>query len=689
MTAETSLHVLLVEDSPGERWLMAEILRSRGHTVTACERGAGALEAWESMRFPLVVLDWVLPDGPGSEVCRELRSRPGGSHVVIVVVTGKDDTSSLEEVLAAGADDYIAKPFDVALLHVRLAVAENEVRNREARRAAEQALAFANQELETLFRNLGDVFFSVDLLSNRLIQVSPASETLLGVPREELIREPERWHELLPGHNAESIRARIEEAEEDQEVVLAFPAPGRRGEEEPRWLEASLRSQRNPGGEVVRIDGVVSDVTGRRRSQEELATRNRELLTLHRISEVTLGPGNLQEGYAEILEIICRDTGFPVAIIEWQGDHPDTLYPVAARGVSIETANLPTEPRKREEGLSLLAYRTGAPQAIRELQLQPMAAPAAIRDMALQTLLAFPIQMGGAPAGTLLLAHSERLEPDARLLRWGVSMANHLTTFTDRMRNLEALRRSEARYRRLAEDLERANREMQAFGYTVSHDLRAPLRTMQGFAHTLLQRFGSELKPEALDYLRRIIASGEHSERLIEDLLAYARMSHQVLAPPAPVSLSEVVAGAVAQLHQDLQDAGASVEVEEGLPPVLGNSTILMQAVANLLSNAAKFGRDGVPPRIVIRHERIGSDLRLWVEDDGMGIPEGQADRIFRTFERLPQSQARPGTGIGLAVVRLGLERLGGRCGVERNQPHGSRFWIELPAALAPQKSGR
>ncbi len=653
---------------------MAEILRSRGHMVTASEGAREALGAWRTDRHPLVVLDWVLGEGSGLELCRGLRGEPGGDRPVILVVTGKREPPALEEVLAAGADDYVAKPFDVALLNVRLAVAENSVRARSEWAEAEAALERATGEIQAPFWSLGDVFFSVDLEADRLIQISPSVESIYGIPPADILAAG-RWSELIPGHDPKAIRAGLEEGEGERSVVVPISRESVGGE--PQWLEASLRAGRRAGGRVVRIDGVISDVSERQRNQIELAARNQELRTLHQISEITLLSQSLEEGFPDILEIICRDTGSPLAAVEWKEEGQPVLRLLAARGVPM--AELAREPFVSvDDSLSGSALLSRAPQVLSDASLRPHVLCPLIRKVGKGTVLAFPILMRGEAVGVLTLARPEVFTPDERLLRWGSSLANYIATFMDRVGAVAALRENEARYRTLTEELQRANRELEAFAYTVSHDLRAPLRTMEGFAHTLLSRFGEQLDPEASDYARRILASGELAERLIEDLLTYSRVSIQELEPTA-VDLSDVVSVALAQLEDDVRVAKATVEVEGALPVVGGHHTTLVQVVANLVSNAVKFAREGVPPEVRIRAEPMESEVRLWVEDNGTGVPPEQTKRIFRTFERLTKTQSRPGTGIGLAIVRRGMERMGGSAGVEPGASHGSRFWIQLP----------
>jgi signal transduction histidine kinase len=161
-------------------------------------------------------------------------------------------------------------------------------------------------------------------------------------------------------------------------------------------------------------------------------------------------------------------------------------------------------------------------------------------------------------------------------------------------------------------------------------------------------------------------------------LLAYSQLSFERLEL-MPVDLRVVVDSAREQVQGDLDARNAQLTVDDPLPGVRGNLTALVQVVANLLSNAVKFVADDRTPEIRIRTEERAGLIRLWVEDNGVGIPKGQEERVFGMFERLAESGNRPGTGIGLAIVRRGLQRIGGECGVERRPEGGSAFWIDVP----------
>jgi PAS domain S-box-containing protein len=230
-------------------------------------------------------------------------------------------------------------------------------------------------------------------------------------------------------------------------------------------------------------------------------------------------------------------------------------------------------------------------------------------------------------------------------------------------------------------ELEAANARLEAFAFSVAHDLRAPLRGMHGLSRALLEDYGDRLDDVGRDYAARIVQEATSMDTLIRDLLAYGRLSH-IDVPVAAIELRDVVDASVQALREEAADRGARIEIASDLPVVAGNRSLLLQVFTNLLSNAIKFG--GPSPRVRIWAERRGEETaHVWVEDEGIGIAPEHQERIFGVFERLHGVEAYPGTGIGLAIVRKGVERLGGHAGVESEEGRGSRFWVELPTAEA------
>jgi PAS domain S-box-containing protein len=238
-------------------------------------------------------------------------------------------------------------------------------------------------------------------------------------------------------------------------------------------------------------------------------------------------------------------------------------------------------------------------------------------------------------------------------------------------------RELEVRVAERTRELSDINAELEAFSYSVSHDLRAPLRSMQGFALALKDDYGPALDETGRDYAERIIGSAQRMEELIEDLLAYGRLGRSQISLVA-VELEPLVTDVVQQMLPLIAERRATVKVNGRLPRVLGHSATLFSVLENLLTNALKFVEPSVCPNVTLSADRHDGRVRLWVEDNGIGIDPTHHERIFKVFERLHGGDRFSGTGIGLAIVRRAVERLGGTHGLESTPGQGSRFWIEL-----------
>ena len=656
--------------------MFSEILKSRGYDVVAYASGEDALKKLEDGIPDLVLLNLLLPGIDGLEVCRRIAALdPDGHTPFILVVTSSQEAGALDDLLAAGADDFIRKPVDPVALGIRLDIAERRIREVGNLNVARHEFRSKAFDLETLFNNVQDVLFSVDVTDERIIQVSPATRRMFGYDPEQLVADESHWQKfLLAGpddHNPwEDLRNGGPGGPFVREYAILHPE---RGE---RWVRASAKIHLDEVSGHLRADGVVVDVTHKQGSGEELAARNRELAALYRLAELTLSATSLEEAYGQILDLVSSVMGCAIVAIEHLDRNRDRMVVTAAKGWPAFDDGDVEIPLHRT--LSGNAVTSGQPVLESDPTSRPEHADELLLALHLRTYAAFPLKSGGFSFGTLVLADTQVVVLDERFERLGMNLATTVATYVEHMDAEASMRESEQRHRTLATQLQQANQELESFAYSVSHDLRAPLRTMQGFAHALLQDYGDQLPEEARDYANRIVASGRQSEKLISDLLEYSRVSFERLEL-MPVDLRAVVDAAREQVQGDLDARDAQLTVEDPLPAVRGNFTALVQVVANLLSNAVKFVADDRTPDIRIRTEEREGSIRLWVDDNGVGIPEGQEERVFGMFERLTESGNRPGTGIGLAIVRRGLQRIGGYCGVERRAEGGSAFWIAVP----------
>jgi PAS domain S-box-containing protein len=258
---------------------------------------------------------------------------------------------------------------------------------------------------------------------------------------------------------------------------------------------------------------------------------------------------------------------------------------------------------------------------------------------------------------------------------------------TQQKRDAAALRAAQEKLQVHAHELERNVEErtaslreaivqMEEFSYSVSHDLRAPLRAMNVYAQALAEDYGAQLDDTAKHYLTRIQRNSRRMEKLTHDVLTYSRVARSEMSL-ASVDVEALIDDLISQ-YAELQEANADVEIRRPLHRVRGHESSLGQCLANLLANAAKFVAPGVRPRICVHTENAGEHVRIWISDNGIGIAPENQGRLFRVFERVPSQHTYDGTGIGLAIVRKAVEKMGGGCGLESDGRTGSRFWIEL-----------
>lgn len=261
--------------------------------------------------------------------------------------------------------------------------------------------------------------------------------------------------------------------------------------------------------------------------------------------------------------------------------------------------------------------------------------------------------------------------------------------------DVTSLRRAELEILRLNADLEQriatrtrqlqeANEALETFGFSVSHDMREPLRTIQGYANVLKQDFAEGHLDKAGLYINRIEAVAHRVDTMVSDLLEFARLSRTEIATESVV-IQEALFEVTAALHAEIQHARAQlhVEVPDDLT-VRAHRQTFVQALTNLVSNAVKFVRPGAAPVVRIAAAQAGSMVRVTVADDGIGIAPAAQARIFNVFERLHSEEEYPGTGIGLAIVKKGVERMGGRVAVESTPGSGATFAVDLPAPPEP-----
>jgi two-component system, chemotaxis family, sensor kinase Cph1 len=266
------------------------------------------------------------------------------------------------------------------------------------------------------------------------------------------------------------------------------------------------------------------------------------------------------------------------------------------------------------------------------------------------------------------ITERKRAEEALHQAQTELAAANQL--LSDRAKQLETL--VEQRTAELRETVQ----QLETFSYSVVHDMRAPLRSMRSFAALLEAEHRDKLDENGRSYLARIISSCSRMDALITDVLSYSRIALSRVELQR-VNLDQLVPEIVEQYPQ-FQEASGSIGIERPLPVVMGNKALLTQVFSNLLGNAVKFMPPGRAPSVRVCAEAKGERVRIWVEDNGIGIEPAYREKVFELFQRLHAPDGYSGTGVGLAIVKKAVEQMGGTVGFESEPGRGSRFWIEL-----------
>lgn len=336
--------------------------------------------------------------------------------------------------------------------------------------------------------------------------------------------------------------------------------------------------------------------------------------------------------------------------------------------------------------LAQVAIEQERPSAIADLRFRPDIVVPSAKGGAFAGILAAPLWLGGEPVGALEFYSNRPHEWTHEQFRIADWAASQCSLIIEARRLRDALQKSntelEVEVQDRTKELQELVNELEHFSYTITHDLRAPLRAMQGYAGILEEEHGAALDATARGYLRRIAVSATRMDQLITDALSYSRAVRQEFTL-VPVDANALIQGML-ESYPNFQPPKVRIEIEKPLPPVLANEAGLAQCMSNLLGNAVKFVPPGVQPHVRISSEQVDGMVRLWIEDNGIGIAPEMQPRLFSMFQRL--SKDYEGTGIGLALVRKVAERMGGKVGVESQLGRGSRFWLMLkpvPAAGA------
>lgn len=568
-------------------------------------------------------------------------------------------------------------------------LATHDLSAREARAAADSEARLAG-----IIASAMDAIITVDH-HHRIVVFNQMAEHTFGWSAAEMAGQP--IDRLLPARFREAHVAHVGAFEQTGASSRSMGRPGqllglrRDGTEFP--IEATISKVSVGGDRLMTV--ILRDVSERQRAEDEqrrqgerLARYAHRLEGVREIDRAILASTRLDELVGAALQRLAPLLGADEVSVAIPGTTGDTVQHRAVAGAQ-PAVTVHVRPAGTSQAMDeWMALQDGV-VGIDDLDGAAASAVAVVgerHDARYRSFLGMRLQGTAGPLGRLEAWARAVAAFDDEARETAGAVGDQLAIAIEQAQMRDDLQRHashlEARVAERTQALQDVNAELNAFAYSVSHDLRAPLRSTQGFAQALLEDYGEQLDEVGRDYATRIVSASRRMDDLIQDLLAYSRLSRTEVELRA-IDLDRIVHSTAAVIGDLLPPGGARFEIASPIPAVIGHSGVLSQVLQNLLGNAVKFVPPGTLPHVRVSTEASNGRVVLAVEDNGIGIPAEYQERIFRVFERLHPLEAYPGTGIGLAIVRKGVERLGGRCGVSSREGHGSRFWIDLPAAPA------
>lgn len=542
------------------------------------------------------------------------------------------------------------------------------------RRQVERQLHDANQFLDSVIENIPNMIFVKDAKDLTIVRINRAGQDLIGHFGSDLTGKSD--YDLFPRETADNFTRM------DREVL-----------DNGRLRDIPEETVHIPGGEIRILHtkkipvfdeqwkaqyllGISEDITERRQAEKRVAAQ-------HAVTRVLAESSSLDEAASGLLQVVCENMHWEVGTL-WRVDqsagvlrcveqwHVPSFDAGEFRAFTTSITFAPGQ------GMPGRVWQTGEPFWVSNLVADP-AFPRGIIGIkyGLTGAFGFPIRLNDEVLGVIDFFGTEMPPLDDEMNRMFSAIGSQIGQFIERKRAETEIRALNAQLQAHTSQLEAANRELESFAYSVSHDLRSPLRAIDGFSKIMEEDYVEKLDEEGRRLLGVIRTNSQKMGHLIDDLLAFSRLGRQ------PVVAAEIDMGAL------VRDALNEIQVQpdvilpecliQNLPSAWGDRMLLRQVWINLLANAVKFTRTRSSPRIEVSGSQSGREAIYCIKDNGVGFDMMYYDKLFGVFQRLHSHEEFPGTGVGLAIVQRVVSRHGGRAWAEGVVDGGASFYFSLP----------
>jgi len=550
------------------------------------------------------------------------------------------------------------------------------------RKRAEDALAGEKKRLESA-SSAGKVALWEWNIPTGELEWSSTIDVMLAFAPGGFPRTIQAWAEIL--HPDDTLRV-TETLDRHLQVDAVYDIDYRvrRSDGSYIWWHVTGSSERDQTGRAIRMAGACVDITERKRAEEELFIRSK-------IANVFLTATTDEEIYNEVLNVILQAMGSKYGVVGYIDEDGAFIVPSMTRHI-WNKCQVPDKtfifPRDKWGHSSW-------PRAIREKKANYTNVVSTVTPeghIHITRHISMPITFQGEVIGLIQVANKETdyTEKDVQLLEslGNTIIAPILNVRLQKNREELSRQRAEEEIRKLNAELEQrvrdrtaqieaVNKELEAFSYSVSHDLRAPLRAIDGFSRIILEDYLDKLDDEGKRYLNVIRGNTQKMGQLIDDLLMFSRLGKQEIRT-SDISMEKLVANSFKELVTHLPERKIELNIKI-LPSSRGDPSMIRQVFTNLLSNAIKFTKPKGEAIIEVGGSNEGDENVYYVKDNGVGFDMQYVNKLFGVFQRLHSSEEFEGTGVGLAIVQRIIHRHGGRVWAEGKVGEGAAFYFTLP----------
>jgi len=648
--------VLIIDDSLTVRMDLGEAFELAGFTTTLCSSVEEARNALSMMSFALIVLDVVLADADGIEYLGEIKNSAATAEIPVMLLSSESEVRDRIRGLKTGADEYVGKPYDQFYVVAR---ARELVRKEESGNGKPKSTTILiiddsptfREELKSALESSGYVVITAPTGEDGLrvaVDERPAAIVVDGI---------------LPGIDGATVIRRIR----DDAVLRRTPC-------------ILLTASEEASGEIKALDAGADDYVRKGEEVGVVLARVAAVLrtggspTVVRSTSSLLGPKRVLAvddslTYLQEIATQLRQEGYEV-VSAHSGEEAVELLSVQQVDCILLDLVMPgwsgQETCRRIK--SSIAWRDIP--LILHTALEEQDAMIEGINAGADDYIAKSSDIGVLRARVRAQLRRKQFEDEHRNIREQLLQKELEVAAANAARQLAEARAA------FSEELERKNKELEAFSYSVSHDLRAPLRAISGFSHILAEEHQDKLNAEAKELLHKVRESARRMGQLIEDLLKLAQTGRRALARET-VDLSGLAGEIVSRLQASEQGRKASFVIA---PNLVANADrgLLEVVLENLLGNAWKFTSKHPNARIELGVQHHAKPAIYFVRDNGAGFDMKYADKLFSAFQRLHYESDFPGTGIGLATVQQIIHRHGGRVWAESEVGRGATFYFVL-----------